>query len=144
MAFKLLETLDNVQPEDIDSEPIIVLNLLKFKDEQSLSSYLDYAAEFFRRFGTKGAEIIYAGDLKEQVQGDIGDWDAIALVRYPHRRMFYDMHRAKEYQSFSHPRENSLDKGVLWISEANMPYKTQSIEFEGGNFFTEIQSRPLE
>ena len=146
MDIKLLGTLDKVEPDDLDSVPIIVLNLLKFKSEQSLSSYLDYAANFFRGYasdGADGAEVIYAGDLKEQVQGDIGNWDAVALVRYPNRRMFYDMHRSKEYQSFSHLRENALENGVLWISEANLPYRTQAVDFQGGYFLEEIQSRLL-
>ena len=141
MDFNPLTNLDNVQPENLDTGPIIVLNLLKFKSEDSVSSYLDYAANFFKSFGSKGVEVLYAGSMKEQLQGDIGDWDALALVRYPTRRVFYEMFRSKEYQSFSHYRENALDDAVVWPSEALMPYKTQAVEFDGGDWLPEIQSR---
>ena len=133
MDLNPLTNLGDVQPENIDTGPIVVLNLLKFKSEQSVSGYLDYVAEFFSHFGSKGAEVLYAGRLEEQVQGDIGNWDAIALVRYPSRRVFYEMIRSDEYQSFSHLRENALDNAVLWPSETLMPYKTQTVEFEGGD-----------
>jgi uncharacterized protein (DUF1330 family) len=141
MDKNLLRTLDEVEPKDLDSTPIIVLNLLKFKSEEATKKYLDYGAEFFRTFGARGAEIIYAGSFKERFQGDIGDWDAMLLARYPNRRMFYEMHRSEEYLAFSHLREDALEDGVLWASEALLPYRTQSIEFEGGDWLGELNSR---
>ena len=136
-----LTNLDEAQPKEMSDEPVIVLNLLKFKSKDSLNSYFDYAANFFRTFGSKGAEVLYCGKLMEKVQGDVGDWDIVLLVRYTNRKMFYDMLRSDEYQSFSYLRENALENAVLQPSEAVMPYRTQTIEFEGGDWFGELQKR---
>ena len=118
-----------------------MLNLLKFKSQDSIDSYMNYGVEFFGSFAQRGAEVLYCGKLMEKVQGDAGDWDVVLLVRYPNRKFFYDMLRSDEYQSFSHFRENALSNGVLQPSEALMPYRTQTIEFDGGEWATEIQSR---
>ena len=36
MEINPLATLDDVEPEDIDSGPVVILNLLKFKEDDSL------------------------------------------------------------------------------------------------------------
>jgi hypothetical protein len=72
-----LATLDDVQPDDIDSCPVVILNLLKFKPGESLKTYLEYVSRVMRECGNSGIEVIYGGELKEQIQGDIGDWDAV-------------------------------------------------------------------
>jgi uncharacterized protein (DUF1330 family) len=136
-----LPNLDKAQPKEMSDEPVIVLNLLKFKSEDSLNSYFGYATNFFRTFGSRGAEVIYCGKLMEKVQGDAGDWDVVILVRYTNRKMFYDMLRSDEYLSFSHLRENAMENAVLQPSEALMPYRTQTIEFEGGDWLGELQKR---
>jgi uncharacterized protein (DUF1330 family) len=141
MDMNPLTNLDEAQPKEMSDEPIIVLNLLKFKSEDSLNGYFDYATNFFRTFGSRGAEIIYCGKLMEKVQGDAGDWDVVILVRYTNRKMFYDMLRSDEYLSFSYLRENAMENAVLQPSEALMPYRTQTIEFEGGDWFGELQKR---
>ena len=141
MDMNPLSNLDNVQPDTLGDEPIVVLNLLKFESPASISSYMDYGAEFFRTFAQRGAEVLYCGKLMEKVQGDAGDWDVVLLVRYPNRKFFYDMLRSDEYQSFSHFREDALENGVLQPSEALMPYRTQAIKFDGGEWTTEILSR---
>ncbi|WP_240732888.1 DUF1330 domain-containing protein [Halioglobus maricola] len=136
-----LTHLDKAQPAQMSDEPVIVLNLLKFKSAESQDSYLDYAASFFKTFGARGAEALYCGKLMEKVQGDAGDWDIVILVRYTNRKMFYDMLRSEEYQAFSYLREDALENAVLQPSEAVMPYRTESIEFEGGDWLGEIQKR---
>ncbi len=141
MDMNPLTNLDEAQPKEMSDEPVIVLNLLKFKSKDSLNSYFDYAANFFRTFGSRGAEVLYCGKLMEKVQGDAGDWDIVLLVRYTNRKMFYDMLRSDEYQSFSYLREDALENAVLQPSEAVMPYRTQTIEFEGGEWFVELQKR---
>jgi uncharacterized protein (DUF1330 family) len=141
MDMNPLTNLDEAQPKEMSDEPVIVLNLLKFKSKDSLNSYFDYAANFFQTFGSRGAEVLYCGKLMEKVQGDAGDWDIVLLVRYTNRKMFYDILRSDEYQSFSYLRENALKNAVLQPSEAVMPYRTKAIEFEGGDWFGELQKR---
>jgi len=50
------------------------------------------------------------------------------------------MFRSDKYQAISHLREDALDNGVLWPSEPVLPYKTQTIDFEGGEWLELIQS----
>ena len=83
MDINPLATLDKVQPKDIDSGPVVILNLLKFKPGESLTTYLEYVSRVMNDCGDSGIEVIYGGELKEQIQGDIGDWDAVIVVRYP-------------------------------------------------------------
>ena len=70
MDLNPIANLDNAQPDELSDEPVIVLNLLKFKSEASVSSYLDYAAEFFKTFAQRGAEVLYCGRLMEKIQGE--------------------------------------------------------------------------
>ncbi len=131
--------LDAIEPDDLDSGPIVVLNLLKFKTEESAQTYLEYASRVMKAFGEQGIEVLYAGSLKEKVQGRIGDWDIVLLARYPNRRTFYDMLRSDEYQSISPLREAALEDAVLWPSEPVLPYRTRSAEFDGGEWSRILQ-----
>ena len=134
MEINPLATLDDVQPSDLDSGPVVVLNLLKFKPGDSLTTYLEYIRQVTAQCADSGIELIYAGKLKEKIQGEIGDWDVVLVVRYPSRRHCYEMFRSDKYQALNYLAEESLEKRVLWPSEPLLPYKTQTIEFEGGEW----------
>ena len=140
MNLNPIANIDKVQPAELATDPVVVLNLLKFKPGDSLKRYREYAARVWDAFDDVGLESIYAGYLKEQSQGDIGDWDAVLLARYPSRQVCYEMFRSDKYQAISHLREDALDNGVLWPSESVLPYKTQTIDFEGGEWLDLIQS----
>ena len=140
MDINPLTTLDNVQPKDIDSGPVVILNLLKFKPGESLNTYLEYVSRVMKECGDSGIEVIYGGELKEQIQGDIGDWDAVIVVRYPSRRHAYEMFRSDTYQAINPLAEASLEKRVLWPSEPIFPYRTQSVEFNGGEWLRLLQN----
>lgn len=81
-------------------------------------------------------EILYAGALKEQLHGAIGEWDVILLARYPDRRAFYEMAKSNEYQAIHHLREEALEKAVLWSSDPLLPFRTQTTEFSGGQWLS--------
>jgi len=130
-----LATLDAVQPADLDSGPVVVLNLLKFKSPHSIHGYLDYLRRVSTVCADSGVELIYAGALKERIQGEIGDWDAVLLARYPNRRACYEMFRSDKYQALHPLADEALARRVLWPSEPVMPYKTQTVEFTGGEWF---------
>ena len=134
MDINPLATLDKVQPDDLDSGPIVVLNLLEFKSDDSLETYLQYVRGVAADCSEYGFELIYAGNLKEQIQGDIGQWDSVILARYPNRRACYEMFRCDKYQAIHPLAEEALERRVLWPSEPVMPYKTKSVEFEGGDW----------
>ena len=134
MEINPLATLDAVQPGDLDCGPVVVLNLLKFRPGDSLATYLEYIRRVTAQCSDSGIELIYAGQLKEKIQGEIGDWDVVLVVRYPSRRHCYEMFRSEKYQALNYLAEQSLEKRVLWPSEPLLPYKTKTIEFEGGEW----------
>ena len=141
MEINPLATLDDVQPDDLDSGPVVVLNLLKFKSGESLDTYLDYVSRVMKECGDSEIELIYGGELKEQIQGDIGDWDAVLVVRYPSRRHVYEMFRSETYQAINPLAEAALEKRVLWPSEPVLPYKTNSVNFTGGEWARLLQEK---
>lgn len=141
MEINPLATLDDVQPDDIDGGPVVVLNLLKFKSGESLGTYLDYVSRVMKECGDSGIELIYGGELKEQIQGEIGEWDAVLLVRYPSRRHVYEMFRSGTYQAINPLAEAALEKRVLWPSEPVLPYKTNSVNFEAGEWLRLLQEK---
>ena len=129
-----MATLDAVQPEDIDGGPVVILNLLKFKSGESLATYLDYVNRVMEECGDSGIELVYGGELKEQIQGDIGEWDAVLLARYPSRRHAYERFRSEKDQALNPLAAAALEKRVLWPSEPVFPYKTDSVNFAGGEW----------
>ena len=134
MDINPLATIDDVQPEDLDSGPVVVLNLLKFKSGESLETYLQYISGVMKDCADSEIDLIYGGELKEQIQGDIGDWDAVLVVRYPTRRHVYEMFRSDAYQQHNPLAEASLERRVLWPSEPVFPFKTQATDFQGGEW----------
>ena len=134
MDLNPLATLDSVQPANLDTGPIVVLNLLKFKSPTSIRPYLEYIRKVSTACSSSGIELLYAGALKEQIQGDIGNWDIVLLARYPNRRACYEMFRSETYQQFHHLAEEALERRVLWPSEPVLPYKTQTVDFQGGEW----------
>ena len=134
MDLNPLATLDAVQPSDLDTGPIVVLNLLKFKSASSVTPYLEYIRKVSAACSDSGIELLYAGALKEKIQGEIGDWDIVLLARYPNRRACYEMFRSENYQQFHPLAEEALERRVLWPSEPVLPYKTQTIDFQGGEW----------
>ena len=142
MDINPLATLDDVQPEELDNGPVVVLNLLKFKAGDSLSMYLEYVRGVMKECSDSGAELIYAGNLKEKIQGEIGEWDAVIVARYPSRRAVYEMFRSAKYQALNHLAEAALERRVLWPSEPVLPYKTQTVEFAGGDWLELLNKEP--
>ncbi|MEM9667836.1 MAG: DUF1330 domain-containing protein [Pseudomonadota bacterium] len=100
---------------------IVMVNLLKFKDK---ASYAEGTAEYgedisgaeaYRRYGVEvagilsdiGATPIITGIQPNFMIGD-GEWDVVALVRYPSRAAMISMTQSAEYQAIHHHREAGL------------------------------------
>ena len=141
MDLNPLATLDSVQPPDLDTGTIVVLNLLKFKSPGSISPYLEYIRKVSEACSSSGIELLYAGALKEKIQGEIGDWDIVLLARYPNRRACYEMFRSEKYQQFHPLAQEALERRVLWPSEPVLPYKTQTIDFQGGEWLALLNGK---
>lgn len=99
---------------DEDDGPVVMLNLLRFREDGGRERYGEYAralADVLPRFG---AELVYAGDGDTALVAEDGQaWDAVLCVRYPSRRAFSEMVADPDYQRVSHLRTEALEEAVL-------------------------------
>ncbi len=99
--------------EGDEESPVVMVNLLSFKDRaeggkpgltgrESYDLYVDNMRQFIE---SKGARIIWSGQVDSMVIGDSDvQFDMIALVEYPSRRVFIDI------ASSSHVAEIGKDR----------------------------------
>lgn len=95
--------------------PVVMVNLLKFKPEGGLQSYLQYGQEVVPHLERVGATLRYAGGAPSVVIGD-GErpwWDVILIVEYPTPQAFIDMVSTQEYAKVHEHRAAGLDRGDL-------------------------------
>ncbi|CAM3229180.1 DUF1330 domain-containing protein [Mycobacterium colombiense] len=94
---------------------VVMVNLLKFKPEGGVQSYLRYGREVAPHLQRVGATLRYAGGAPSVVIGD-GErpwWDAILVVEYPNPQAFIDMVTTQEYATVHEHRAAGLDRGDL-------------------------------
>lgn len=105
--------LDRFLAED-NGEPVVMLNLLRFRPDGGRERYLEYVSMAGPLVARYGAEILYAGDGATPLAAETGQaWDAVALVQYPTRRAFADMITDPDYQAADPVRMSALDEAVL-------------------------------
>ncbi|OBH60005.1 DUF1330 domain-containing protein [Mycobacterium sp. E2479] len=95
--------------------PVVMVNLLKFKPEGGLQSYVQYGREVAPHLERVGATLRYAGGAPSVVIGD-GErpwWDAILIVEYPTPQAFVDMVTTREYAKVHEHRSAGLERGDL-------------------------------
>ena len=98
----------------LSSEPVYMLNMVRYKDEAGKASYQAYL-EAARPIGEKlGAELTMVGSPGELIFGEIdNDWDLIFVVKYPSREIFLELVSSDAYKSIFHLRKNALEESVL-------------------------------
>jgi uncharacterized protein (DUF1330 family) len=95
--------------------PVVMINLLKFKQDGGRERYLRYAAEVAPHLDRVKASVRYAGAAPGMVIGD-GErpwWDAILVVEYPTPGAFIEMVTDAEYIKVHEHRAAALDRGDL-------------------------------
>lgn len=113
--------LDRFLAED-PGGPVVMLNLLRFKPDGGRERYAQYVQQAQAIAGEQDtAEPLYFGAGGRSLETPAGDWDAVALVRYPSRRTFADTIRAPEYQAIMHLREEALEDAVLQPTTPLLP-----------------------
>lgn len=99
--------------EAAPDEPVVMLNLLRFRDG-GRDSYEQYLAHFAEHAGDVGGQVLYYGDGATALVAEDGQaWDAVLLVSYPTRRAFSEMVRSPRYQEGTHLRDEALVEAVL-------------------------------
>lgn len=114
----------SVIDELAQDEPVVMLNLLRFRDEADYSGHPDLApdepisgAQAYQRYGeaaqphieAAGASVQYLGACGSTIIGPSDEqWDSIILVRYPKPSAFIGMVTTPEYQALSGHRTAAL------------------------------------
>lgn len=125
-----LETFPSAIDELPKSVPVVMLNLLRFKDEaQYPPKYPNPAcsgAEAYQRYSDAlagylveaGGEVLsYGKALSPLIAPDGEDWDAMLLVRYPSADAFKGMMSAPGYHQATAHRTAALDDSRLIACE---------------------------
>lgn len=91
-----------------DDGPIVMVNLLKFKPGGGAAEYMKYAKGIEPILKKIGARLLFAGRAEFCWIGS-GDWDHVALVEYPRKKVLLDMTRMPEYEAIHVHREAGLE-----------------------------------
>lgn len=106
-------------------EPITMLNLLKFRAKAAYpdgrdpelsgrDAYQRYADRMVPYVESRGAHVVFMGDIRALVVGEVGEnWDTAALVQYPSAREFLSIAMSPEVHEFSVDREAGLEGQLL-------------------------------
>lgn len=109
-----------------EGKPVFMLNLLKFKKRASYNDGEDVSGETaYGRYATafgamlkanniQGTETIFGGKMNHTLIGQ-GDWDAVAIVRYPDAKTMFETVSSDNYRKIHYHRKAGLE-GQLLIS----------------------------
>ncbi|HSO97220.1 MAG TPA: DUF1330 domain-containing protein [Acidimicrobiia bacterium] len=103
-----------------DDGPVVMLNLLKFKDVATdggsgAAAYNRYGGSVTQMVEARGGQVLWSGRVDQVLIGEevTNGWDAIALVQYPSRQAFLDMVTDDTYLKSHEHREGGLADTVL-------------------------------
>ena len=98
-----------------DGGPLVMLNLLRYKDAAGGDSYRSYIEQMQQYLARVGAELVYVGDCSTLIVGSEEEhrWDALMVARYPSRDAFLEMLRDPEYQAITHLRTDGVEAAIL-------------------------------
>jgi len=130
-------TLDQIRQFEIetpDDRPIVMLNLLLFRDkadygkgpEQDVTgrkAYSRYSKAVMPLLFEVGGLPLWMGDARAGVIAPEGEsWDEVVLVHYPARRAFLRMVKSPAYQAIMHHRTAALsDSRLIETRAARLP-----------------------
>lgn len=109
-----------------EGQPVYMLNLLKFKAKASYHDHEDISgveayARYGRAFGKlvaakniDGAHSVFSGKMGSWLigQGE-GEWDAVALFRYPDAKTMFDTVSSDDYRKIHKHRKAGLEGQLL-------------------------------
>jgi uncharacterized protein (DUF1330 family) len=100
--------------------PVVMVNLLQFKEPGGRERYLQYGREVGPHLERVGATVRYSGTAGANVIGDDSRpwWDAILIVEYPSPAAFIEMVKNEDYQEVHEHRAAALKRGDLIATSA--------------------------
>lgn len=106
------DTLQEMLASD-DPNPIVMVNLLKVKDQHELD---EYSKMVFPLIARHGGSLVHSGPVAGAVIGD-PTWDLVALVRYPNRKAFAEMILSEDYAAAAPHRVAGLERAELIMTD---------------------------
>jgi uncharacterized protein (DUF1330 family) len=103
-----------------DSNPVLMLNLLKFKPDGGQAEYMKYSAGVQPMIVKFGGKVVFMARTEFCLIGN-ADWDAVAIVQYPSKKAFIEMTFSPEYQAIHHHREAGLQGQILYAMTQGAP-----------------------
>jgi uncharacterized protein (DUF1330 family) len=111
-------------------QPVVMLNMLRFRDRADDShpgmtgreAVMLYSTAMREFVESRGGSYVIAADIDSQVMGEGGDFDFIAIMRYPSRRKFLEL------------------AGDPEIARTIMPHRDAGLESQGLFAMTEVTS----
>jgi uncharacterized protein (DUF1330 family) len=107
-------------------QPVVMLNLLRFKPEATAPDAGVSGQEAYGRYGEqmrafvekRGGRILWTGRVDSQVIGDSADFHAVALVEYPSRKAFVEIATSPEVAAIGVHRAAGLEGQWLLATTA--------------------------
>ncbi len=95
--------------------PVVMVNLLKFKQPGGLERYLQYGQGVAPHLERVGGTVRYGGAAPTVVigEGERPWWDAILIVEYPSPAAFIEMVTDADYLKVHEHRAAALERGDL-------------------------------
>ena len=95
--------------------PVVMVNLLKFKQPGGLERYLQYGQEVAPHVERVRGKVRYGGAAPTVVigEGERPWWDAILVVEYPSPAAFVEMVTDEDYLKAHEHRAAALERGDL-------------------------------
>lgn len=116
-----------------DNTPIVMLNLLKFRDVavykgqpadySGREAYRRYSDVALQKLAEIGARVTYVGNMKATLIGPESEqWDEVLLVRYPSKQAFLGMMMQPDFFEATRHRTAALaDSRLVATIEATGP-----------------------
>ena len=91
-------------------DPVVMLNLLRFKNKEAYGEYADKVGGVSSSFGI---EFLFFGEVITTVIGDAVSYHAVALVKYPSIKAFIEFASSDTMRGFKEKREKGLEGQYL-------------------------------
>jgi uncharacterized protein (DUF1330 family) len=102
--------------EQVGPGPVVMVNLLKFKQPGGREAFARYGALSGPLIARQGAELLYMGEAGPSLAGE--DWDSVVLVRFPDIEAFIGLAADPVYQQKAPAlREQALERTLWMVSQ---------------------------
>jgi uncharacterized protein (DUF1330 family) len=120
------------------TEPVVIVSLLDFADEQHEAAYRENferpAAALIKTLGGHPVWKASAGDV---VRGQVLDgWSALELVGYPSRSAFIELVTSSDYRALLDARAQSLKRSAVLSATPAVDFDTQGTQAQAVRFLS--------